>query len=394
MLAAGNPLNAADFDRARFLWALHTRVGVPRRLQQGTCTMLTFQRTRRATPSVAGFKEPQIRRSALGAALLCLLTACSGESAPEATPSEPQAATAADPAAPAAEATATVAQRAESALRAQRLFTPPGDNAFELFLQATVEQPDDVQLAYALRDLVPYAVLHIEQRIAAGDQAEAERVLALLERAEADAPALPRLQRALQRLAEAAADEAARESAEAEPPASAQAATAPASPGATAPSTPAAADSATAPAPSAAQAPPAQDGSGPSDAAVPSAPATSQSPGGTTADRLPEPETGAAAPAAGAAAAAPGPAGAGALPRVVRQVPPRYPPGAGRRRLEGTVEVAFTINPDGSVSDVEVIRSDPPRIFDRAAVAAMEEWQYEAPGRSLRASRSFVFKLD
>lgn len=393
MLAAGNPLNAADFDRARFLWALRTRVGVTRRLQQGTFTMLIFQITRRATASVAGFKEPQIRRSALGAALLCLLTACSGESAPETTPSEPQAATAADPAAPAAEATATVAQRAESALRAQRLFTPPGDNAFELFLQATVEQPDDVQLAYALRDLVPYAVLHIEQRIAAGDQAEAERVLALLERAEANAPALPRLQRALQRLAEAAADEAARESAEAEPPASAQAATAPASPGATAPTTPAAADSATAPAPSAGQAPPAQDGSGPSDAAVPSAPATSQSPGGTAADRLPEPAAN-EADAPEPAAAAPGPAGAGALPKVVRQVPPRYPPGAGRRRLEGTVEVGFTINPDGSVSDVEVIRSDPPRIFDRAAVAAMEEWQYEAPGRSVRASRSFVFKLD
>ncbi|MEM6474128.1 MAG: energy transducer TonB, partial [Planctomycetota bacterium] len=49
----------------------------------------------------------------------------------------------------------------------------------------------------------------------------------------------------------------------------------------------------------------------------------------------------------------------------------QYPREAALDGTEGWVKLAFTIERDGSVSDVEVIDSYPRRVFDRAAVAAM-----------------------
>ncbi len=144
-----------------------------------------------------------------GALLLCfggplLLPACSGETNPAETPSAAPTVAAAAPAAEvdaagaqSAEQSRALAARAEQALRAERLVAPQADNAFELYLQAVEADPGNSLARTALDDLVTYAVLHIEQRAAAGDAEEVRRVLALIQRGAPQAPALPRLQRTL-----------------------------------------------------------------------------------------------------------------------------------------------------------------------------------------------------
>lgn len=317
----------------------------------------------------------RLRLALLGA--LWLLSACGSdptpsESAPTASP------TVAGSTQPSPEPTGIepASRRAEAALRAQRLFAPAGDNAFELFLQAVDEQPADERSRTALQDLLPYAVLHVEQRLVALDRVEAARVLGLLRRAQPEAPALPRLQRALQALPADAREQVATPLAAPEP-APLPAATAVAAESAAPPTA----------------APPVTDRSDPAPPSQP--PALPLSPEPTAASVAAEaaPETQRPSPAVAATGDTAEPR-SDALPRALRQVAPKYPPVAGRRRQEGQVEVAFTINPDGRVSDVQVLSSDPPRVFDRAAMAAMEDWRFEAPGRSIRSSRTFLFRMD
>jgi protein TonB len=58
------------------------------------------------------------------------------------------------------------------------------------------------------------------------------------------------------------------------------------------------------------------------------------------------------------------------------RVEPSYPRDAIMRGLEGWVQVRFTINPDGSVADPEVVAAEPPRIFNREAVRAILRWKF------------------
>lgn len=68
-------------------------------------------------------------------------------------------------------------------------------------------------------------------------------------------------------------------------------------------------------------------------------------------------------------------------PRPTRQVPARYPAEAFARGLQGTVVLRVTVEPDGAVSEIEVIRSVDARYgIDDAAVAAVRQWTFE-PGR-------------
>lgn len=63
--------------------------------------------------------------------------------------------------------------------------------------------------------------------------------------------------------------------------------------------------------------------------------------------------------------------------RLVHHVEPEYPPAAFRQRIEGVVELAITIETDGSVTDVEVVSAEPPGIFEDAAMQAVRRWRYE-----------------
>lgn len=58
------------------------------------------------------------------------------------------------------------------------------------------------------------------------------------------------------------------------------------------------------------------------------------------------------------------------------EVAPIYPPDAVDAGTEGFVEVRFTVAPDGTVSDAEILSSEPEGIFDDAALDAMDRWRY------------------
>jgi TonB family protein len=62
------------------------------------------------------------------------------------------------------------------------------------------------------------------------------------------------------------------------------------------------------------------------------------------------------------------------LPKVIKEVKPKYPPEAFDANLQGTVETEVTIGIDGKVVDARVTRSIP--AFDEAALAAVRQWEF------------------
>jgi TonB family protein len=60
-----------------------------------------------------------------------------------------------------------------------------------------------------------------------------------------------------------------------------------------------------------------------------------------------------------------------------RTVQPVYPEAARKKGIEGWVELAFTVAPNGTVQDVEVRNASPANVFDDAAVRAIRGWRFE-----------------
>ena len=60
-----------------------------------------------------------------------------------------------------------------------------------------------------------------------------------------------------------------------------------------------------------------------------------------------------------------------------KYVAPKYPRSAQRRGLSGWVDVIFTVDIDGTVSDVSVRDSNPGEVFVSSAVNAVEDWEFE-----------------
>jgi TonB family protein len=61
----------------------------------------------------------------------------------------------------------------------------------------------------------------------------------------------------------------------------------------------------------------------------------------------------------------------------LKTVNPVYPESARKRGIEGWVELAFTVQPNGSVDEVEVRNASPADIFDESAVRAIRQWRFE-----------------
>jgi TonB family protein len=102
----------------------------------------------------------------------------------------------------------------------------------------------------------------------------------------------------------------------------------------------------------------------------------------TTSSRAPSPSTPAASPQ-----------NPGELQAQI-QVQPTYPAAALPRRLTGYVEVEFTVNADGHVGSASVAKSEPGKVFDSAALAAIGRWRYPAePGREpVKLTHRFEFR--
>jgi TonB family protein len=71
------------------------------------------------------------------------------------------------------------------------------------------------------------------------------------------------------------------------------------------------------------------------------------------------------------------------LPRVLREVRPNYTSDAMRAKVQGIVMLECIVKPDGSVGDVQVIRSlDSTFGLDQEAIKAAKQWRF-APGTRL-----------
>ena len=82
----------------------------------------------------------------------------------------------------------------------------------------------------------------------------------------------------------------------------------------------------------------------------------------------------------------------------VVQIPPTYPRRAKQARIEGFVTMEVLIRPDGTASGAKVIESDPPRLFDDAAIDAMQRWKFrpkivDGTPVSQRAKQTIEFVL-
>lgn len=255
-------------------------------------------------------------------------------------------------------------QRAREAMTAQRLLAPAGNNAFEFYLAVLQRQPGNRVAQDALREIFPFAANAAEQTIDGGDDAEAQRQIDLLTRADPQNYTLTLLRSKLQAQRTAAAQQAAVPNRREPTPPAGKTPAAPAVAAAT-PAVPAVV-------------PPAQAPAKPANALTPAQQAVAQLHVESTSVE--------AAPAAAvrpraspnASAAVAGTNGSN-TPVLTHRVEPAYPPEAKRTRRQGWVDVAFTVQTDGSVTGATVSDAEPKYVFDRAALSAVSRWQFN-PG--------------
>ncbi len=314
------------------------------------------------------------------ALLAVALAACSGKD--DSTPAKAGGAAPASPAAAPAEpavsakvqsmGTDQLRDSASTALRENRMYAPAGDNAMEYYLALRDKLPDDAAVKSALTDLQPYTLIAAEQSLAREDFAEAQRLIALIEKVDPSAPALPRLKQGITSGMEVAvkrtqeetekvkkdAENRAKQLVEQQRLAQQQAV----------------------------------------EATAAQQLAARQEAARQESERL-EAERQAAAKreadaraAAQQVAAAPKPAAAAPVLRAVSTPAPRYPADALRSGTSGEVLVELTVGTDGSVTDARVLRATPPRVFDREALTAVKRWKFEPIASPTTTRRTLAFQ--
>ncbi len=321
----------------------------------------------------------QQNRKILVAALLASLAACQKTETPATSAATSLSATpaaAATKAAPAVVAKVAIAdmnedqlrQAALTAMSENRLYSPAGDNAIEYYIALRNKFPNDPNISGALIDLAPYTSIAVGQSLSRGEFDEAERMTALIQKIDANYPALPRLHQniadakdafqkkqaqaveAQSRLAQqqAAEQKAAQQNAAQQPPKAGQAATVAATP----------------PPPK-----PVEESAPPKPVVIAPAPVP-QTPPATTPAAVP----------------------AATELRLVNAPPPRYPADALRENISGEVLLELSIDTDGSVSSAKVVRSSPPRVFDCEALTAVKRWKFAPISEPTVTRRTINFK--
>jgi len=84
--------------------------------------------------------------------------------------------------------------------------------------------------------------------------------------------------------------------------------------------------------------------------------------------------------------------GAYAQMHPVSKVDPEFPREAQLASVDkGRVKARLTIDASGEVTRVDIIESNPRRIFDRAVTRSLSQWRYEsgAPGRTVEVDLEF-----
>lgn len=320
-------------------------------------------------------------------ALGCALAACGKKE--EAAPAAPEQAapSASAPAVNAGNAVSakvsalTVEQLRDAARKAyaeNRLYAPAEDNAVEYYLALREKAPADAVASSALTDLLPMTVIATEQSIGREDFSEAQRLSALIERADGQHPALTRLKAAIASAQQAVtkraeqekltAEEQTRKQAELEKQRLAQQQQQ---------QQQAAQQLATQQA---------AERQAATQRAAEQRAAEQRAAEQRAAPTAAAPERPAPAPAAASA-----PAAAASDLRAVSTPAPRYPPEALRAGTSGEVQVEFTVGTDGSVTAARVVRANPARVFDREAVNAVRKWRFQPVPAPVTTRRTIGF---
>ncbi|MFT3670371.1 MAG: energy transducer TonB [Pseudoxanthomonas sp.] len=263
-------------------------------------------------------------------------------------------------------------EAATKALRENRIYAPGGDNAMEYYLALRDKLPNDPGVTSALTDLLPYTVIAAEQSIAREEFTEAQRLSAIIEKADPKQPALPRLQQSIASAQQAVAqrtvtDEAAKTKAAEDAKLKEQQRL-----------TQQAEQQRATEAAAAQQLAQQQE-------AARAETARQESERQAAAQREANERQ-----AAAARAAAPAAAPAQAL-RAVSTPAPRYPPEALRSGTQGEVLVEITVGTDGSVTNARVVRATPARVFDREALNAVRRWRFEPLDAPVTTRRTIGF---
>ena len=247
--------------------------------------------------------------------------------------------------------------------------SPEGANAVELYLKALEIDPENRIARDALNEIMPYAIDRADQFISDGNIPQAERALLLLRKADPSSSViLTTLAGKIENLKRIQSSRDAEQQAlvlaqqqQAQQRAQEQA-------GTTAPAEPT---------------PPVETPTTP--VAKPAQPVAS----------VPKPRT---QPVAAPPVVAPSPSSDDRNFQLTRKVEASYPQRALRQRIEGWVELTFTVTANGDVSDIKVIDSQPRREFDREATRALSQWKFKpriANGKPVAASarQRLEFKL-
>lgn len=262
--------------------------------------------------------------------------------------------------------------RGRQALREQRIYAPAGNNAIEYYLALRKKSAKpDASAESALMDLAPYAVIAAEQAITRGDFNEAERLRQLIAAADPQAPSLTRIADAIAKGRAALAagppppaektpeqlrtEQLAREkaAADAKDLQAQAAAAAERQPEVAAPAPPPAQQQAPPPAPEPVVAAPPRP-----------APAQTQSsrPAAPSSDLIP-----------------------------ISTPQPAYPPEAARAGTAGEVVLSFTVNTDGSVSNIDIVSARPRGVFERNTQSAVRRWKFQPISSPQTVTRTFSF---
>ncbi|SJZ96975.1 energy transducer TonB [Novilysobacter spongiicola] len=262
-------------------------------------------------------------------------------------------------------------QAARAAYAENRLYAPAGDNAVEYYLALRDKSEGDASVSSALTDLLPMTVIATEQSIARDDFSEARRLAALLEKAEPSHPALSRLKSNIDARQQAAEERAEREVVTAEQQAAQQAEL----------ERQRLADQRRQQEEAAQQLAEQQ-------AAEEEAARVAAANAAAAAEREAAERRAAQQQAARTTAAAQ-PTAADLRP--LSTPAPTFPRDALRAGTSGEVQVEFTVGTNGAVTSARVVRSDPPRIFDRAALDAVQRWRFQPISAAVTTRRTIGF---
>jgi periplasmic protein TonB len=276
----------------------------------------------------------------------------------------------------------TFMERGNNASAAGKLFEPAGENALELFINARDKL--EVGAEHAVLELLPTASMQFDTAINKQSIDEAQRLLALITRADAKSPVLVSLQgklEALERKPEIVTNLTDLAAPIAAPVANTELLAN------TQLETPAAPLPSPLPEVRAAIEPPVAPITRANVATV----ASTATPSSTAANVVPQARVATAQPKL---AATPSLARTeNVSPRLINAPAPLYPPSAKRSKLEGWVDLKLTLRADGAVSEAEVVQSEPSGIFDMAAKRAAKRYRFEPRDESSTIRHRMQFKI-